>query len=506
MTKDKVLLLILDGVGINKEYTGNAVYLSKTKNLDTLINTYPYTELGASEQYVGLDKGQLGGSEVGHLTIGAGKVVLSDLTRINKAIKEKSFYKNKILLSAFSKVKKGNALHLIGLLSDGGVHSHMKHLFALLDVVKQKNLPKVFIHVFSDGRDTHPKSILTYLSKLKEYISKLNLLDVVEIASISGRFYGMDRDNRWDRLEKVYSLLVEGKGNFTDSKAVFIKQSYRQGITDEYFIPTLFDKDGLIKNKDTIIYFNFRSDRAREFTRLFVDKKFKIFKTKKLDINFYTLTQYDSTFKNINVVFPPLKVNVGLGQIISKAGFKQLRAAETEKYAHVTYFFNQGQEFPNKGETRIVVPSPKVLTYDLKPKMSLLDLMKKLIPEVKKNYKLMVVNFANGDMVGHTGNLSAAITAIETMDNCVLKLLKAVDKNTTVIITADHGNCDEMSFSDRSISTSHSLSKVPFILVSDKFNLNKIIKKPSLANIAPTILDILDIKKPKNMAQSLLKK
>jgi len=409
-------------------------------------------------------------------------------------------------LQAFSKVKKNNALHLIGLLSDGGVHSHIKHLFALLDVVKQKKLKKVYIHVFADGRDTHPKSILTYLGKLKEHISKLKLLDVVEIASISGRFYGMDRDNRWDRLEKVYSLLVEGKGNLTDSKSVFVKQSYRQGVTDEYLVPTLFDKNGTIKNKDTVIYFNFRSDRAREFVKSFTDKKFNMFKTKKLDINFYTLTQDDASFKNVKVIFPPLKENIGLGQIISKAGFKQLRAAETEKYAHVTYFFNQGQEFPNKGEKRILVPSPKVLTYDLKPEMSLLVLMKKLLPELKKDYKLMVVNFANGDMVGHTGHIDAAIKGIETMDDCVGKVLKTVDKNTTVIITADHGNCDEMIFRDHSISTSHSLNKVPFILVSDKYNLNNKVKKPSLANIAPTILDILDMKIPNGMNKSLLKK
>jgi len=506
MNKEKVLLLILDGVGVNKVYSGNAPSIANTKNLDALIKSCPYTELGASEDYVGLDKGQLGGSEVGHLTIGAGKVVLTDLTRINKAIKDKSFYKNKTLLNAFSKVKKENALHLIGLLSDGGIHSHINHLFSLLDLVKKNKLNKVFIHVFGDGRDVSQKSLLTYISKLKEYLEKLKLNDVVEIASISGRFYGMDRDNKWDRLEKVYSLLVEGKGNIEDSKAVFIKKSYKKGITDEYLTPTLFRKDGLIKNKDTVIYFNFRSDRARAFTRLFIDSSFKDFKTKKLNVNFYTLTQYDSKFKKANVIFTPLKPNIGIGQIISKLGYKQLRAAETEKYAHVTYFFNQGQEKPNKGEDRILVPSPKVKTYDLMPEMSLLPLMKKLLPSLKKDYKLMVINFANGDMVGHTGNISSAVKALEVMDKAVGQILKTIDNKTTLIITADHGNCDEMVFEDKSISTSHSLNKVPFILVSKNYDLNYKIKNPSIANIAPTILDILDIKKSKDMFESLLKK
>lgn len=502
----KVLLLILDGVGVNKEYSGNAPYLAKTKTLDNLISNNPYLELGASEEHVGLSKGQIGGSEVGHLTIGAGKIIFSDLMRINQAIKDRSFHKNKTLQKAFLNVKKNNSLHLIGLLSDGGVHSHINHLFSLLDVVKEKKLTSVFIHVISDGRDTPSKTILNYLSKLKEYIYKQKLENIVEIASISGRFYSMDRDHKWDRIEKAYSLMVEGKGNLDDSKSVFVKKSYKLGITDEFLVPTLFVKEGVIKNNDTVLFFNFRSDRARALTSAFTDNSFKGFKRKKVNVNFYTLTQYDKNFKNANYIFPPQKPAEGLGQIISKKGFKQLRAAETEKFAHVTYFFNQGEEKPLKGEERILVPSPKVRTYDLKPEMSLLELMKKLIPAIKKDYKLMVVNFANGDMVGHTGNINAAVSCLETMDNSIAQILKTIDKNTTLIITADHGNCDEMIYEDKSISTAHSLNKVPFILVSTKFSLRQDIENPSLANIAPTILDLLDIKIPKDMSPSLLEK
>jgi len=506
MNDQKVLLLILDGVGVNKEYSGNAAYLAKTKNLDYLIKKYPYLELGASEEHVGLSKGQIGGSEVGHLTIGAGKLILSDIERINSSIKDKSFFKNKQLNQAFLKVKKNNSLHLIGLLSDGGVHSHINHLFALIDLVKIKKLKKVYLHLFGDGRDVGPKTIQKYISSLNEYIYNKKLEDVVELASISGRYYSMDRDHKWDRIERAYNVIVQGKGVLQESKAVFIKNSYKKGVTDEFLIPTLFKEDGVIKDKDTVIFFNFRSDRARAITSSLIEKSFKHFKTKKLDLNFYSFTEYDKNFKNLKVIFPPLKQNTGLGQIISKLGYKQLRAAETEKYAHVTYFFNQGQEKPNKGEDRILVPSPKIATYDLVPEMSLLKLMKKIIPAIKKDYKLMVINFANGDMVGHTGSISSTIKSLEIIDQSIEKIIKAIDKKTTLIITADHGNCDEMIYPDKTISTAHSLSKVPFVLVSDKFYLDKTIKKPNLTNIAPTILDILNEKIPKDMSKSLLKK
>ncbi len=507
MNSKKVVLLILDGVGVNKEYDGNAIGLAKTKTLDKLADNYPYLEIGASEQYVGLPKEQLGGSEVGHTTIGAGHIIDSDIVRINNTIKNKTFYKNKNLLSILNKVKSKNKLHLVGLLSDGGVHSHINHLLAILDVVKKKNIKNVYLHLFSDGRDVTSKSLLKYIIKLKYHLTKLNLLEKVQIGSISGRYYGMDRDNRWDRLSKVYHLITKGEGNVNDSIDAFIKISYKKGVTDEFLTPTLFDKNSLVKTNDTVLFFNFRSDRAREFTKAFVDPKFNKFKRKRVKVNFASLTQYDSKIKNIKVIFPPIKVIPGLGQILSKKGYNQLRVAETEKFAHVTYFFNQGQEFPNKGEDRILIHSPKVKTYDLEPEMSAIKLTDKLISKLKKNYKLVVVNYANGDMVGHTGNIKAATKAIEVIDRCISKVIKAIDKDTIVIVTADHGNCDQMLFNDYSISTSHSLNKVPFILYSKTNDYKlKSIKNANLSNIAPTILDIMDIKIPTNMEKSLLKK
>ena len=507
MNNKKILLLILDGMGVYKPYYGNAIYDAKTPTLDKLIYDYPNIELGASEQYVGLPKGQIGGSEIGHAAIGSGYIIESDIVKINNAIKNKSFYKNKVLLNSFKNLKANNSLHLIGLLSDGGVHSHINHLFALLDAIKKNKIKnKVYLHIFTDGRDVPPKSAIKYITKLKHKISVLGLMKTVNIASVSGRFYSMDRDNRWARLEKIYNVMVNGIGNYADSINEFIRKSYSKAITDEFLVPTLLNRHGIVKNNDTIIYFNFRSDRARELTRAFTDSKFNLFKTKKMKVNFVSFTPYDSNFKNVKVMFPKQKHKPGLAAIISKKGYKQLRVAETEKFAHVTYFFNLGLEKPYPKEERILVPSPKVKTYDLKPEMSAEKITDKLIPKLKKDYKLYVVNFANGDMVGHTGVLKAAIKGVETIDKCVSKILKNVTDDTVVLVTADHGNCDEMVNPDKSISTSHSLSKVPFIIVSkDKYNL-KSLKTASIANITPTILDILDLKIPNYMLASLLKK
>jgi 2,3-bisphosphoglycerate-independent phosphoglycerate mutase len=332
------------------------------------------------------------------------------------------------------------------------------------------------------------------------------LLDKVKIASLSGRYYGMDRDNRWDRQKLVYELLTEGKGNYEHSIAYYIKSSYKKAITDEFLIPTLFEKEGIVKDSDTIIFFNFRSDRAREFTKMFVDHTFNNFKRKKIKTNFYTLTQYDSKIKNAKVIFPPVKPNDGIAKILSKKKLKQLKIAETEKYAHVTYFFNQGKDKPYEYEDRILVPSPKVKTYDLKPEMSANQITKKLLPKLKQNYSLYVVNFANGDMVGHTGNLSATISAVETVDKCVGQIVKNVDKNTYIIITADHGNCDEMVLDNGEISTAHSLNKVPFMIITNRDIQLKSNNKLSLANIAPTVLDLLGIPIPKSMEESIIKK
>jgi 2,3-bisphosphoglycerate-independent phosphoglycerate mutase len=500
---NKILFLILDGVGINKDYPGNAVTQANTPCFNKLLKEYPNITLGASEEFVGLPKGQMGSSEVGHFTFGAGKVVDSEIVRIDKAINNGEFYRNQILNDELSKIKGFQALHIAGLLSDGGIHSSINHLFALLEVVSRyNNISQVYLHIFTDGRDTSPNSSKEYISKLQE---RIKLTPKVQIASICGRYYGMDRDNRWDRQKKLYNLIVNGIGERENDIVKYIDNSYSQGVTDEFLIPTLFNENGLIKDKDTMIFFNFRSDRAREFTRMFVDKSFDSFLTKKMSVNFITFTEYDSKFKNIKVLFPPLKQQPGLGQIISKLGYNQLRIAETEKYAHVTYFFNLGDEHPNKREDRILVPSPGVSTYDLKPEMSAKIITSRLLETLNKDYKLTVVNFANGDMVGHTGNISAAIKAMETVDQCLEIIFKKVDlDNTTVIVTADHGNCDEMLLPDGKTSTSHSLNKVPFIVVSKKEHKLRTDKELSIANVAPTILKLLDEKVPEYMAEDLL--
>lgn len=498
----KVILLVLDGVGINKAYSGNAVSLANMPTFDLLKKANPYTKLGASEKFVGLPEGQMGSSEVGHSTFGAGRIMDSEIVRINKEIKSGNFAKNKVLTKELKKIKGAQRLHLVGLLSDGGIHSHKDHFYALLDIIKKyNNISQIYLHLFTDGRDTDPKSGQYFLEELLKQKNKK-----MSIASISGRYYGMDRDNHWDRLKKVYDLLVYGKGSISkDDPIDFIENSYNSGITDEFLEPTLFDTSGIIKDKDTILFFNFRSDRARQFTKMFVDKRFDVFNTKKINVNFVTLTEYDSKIKNLKVMYPPEKQQPGLGQIISKLGYKQLRLAETEKFAHVTYFFNLGQEKPNKKEDRILVPSPGVLTYDQKPEMSVKIITQKLVENINKDYKFILVNFANGDMVGHTGNIKAAIKALETIDQCLSLILKKIDiDNTTLIITADHGNCDVMLNKDGSVNTAHSLNKVPFIIISkEKYNL-KLDKEYSIANIAPTILKILDLKVPNYMEDDLL--
>lgn len=498
----KVILLVLDGVGINKAYSGNAVTLANMPTFDLLKKSNPYTKLGASEKFVGLPEGQMGSSEVGHSTFGAGRIMDSEIVRINKEIKSGNFAKNKVLTKELKKIKGAQRLHLVGLLSDGGIHSHKDHFYALLDIIKKyNNISQIYLHLFTDGRDTDPKSGQYFLDELLKHKNKK-----MSVASISGRYYGMDRDNHWDRLKKVYDLLVYGKGSISkDDPIDFIENSYNSGITDEFLEPTLFDTSGIIKDKDTILFFNFRSDRARQFTKMFVDKRFDVFNTKKINVNFVTLTEYDSKIKNLKVMYPPEKQQPGLGQIISKLGYKQLRLAETEKFAHVTYFFNLGQEKPNKKEDRILVPSPGVLTYDKKPEMSVKIITQKLIENINKDYKFILVNFANGDMVGHTGNIKAAIKALETIDQCLSLILKKIDlDNTILIITADHGNCDVMLNKDGSVNTAHSLNKVPFIIISkEKYNL-KLDKEYSIANIAPTILKILDLKVPNYMEDDLL--
>ncbi|MFA5745259.1 MAG: 2,3-bisphosphoglycerate-independent phosphoglycerate mutase [archaeon] len=500
--KNKMLLIILDGVGVNKTYPGNAVTLSNMPVYNNLKAIYPNVTLGASEEYVGLPKKQIGSSEIGHFTIGAGRIIDSEIVRIDKAISTGEFFKNKLLNTELTNIKGFQSLHIVGLLSDGGVHSSINHLFALLELVNRyNNLSQVYLHLFTDGRDVDPRSAKIYVAEVQKRIAGNHK---ISIASICGRYYGMDRDNRWDRQKKLYNLIVNGIGERETDPIAYVDNCYAKEITDEFLTPTLFNENGLIKANDTIIFFNFRSDRAREFTKLFVDKSFDKFQTKKMNINFITFTEYDSKLKNIKVLFPPSKQPEGLGKIISELGYKQLRVAETEKYAHVTYFFNQGDEHPYKREDRILISSPSVSTYDQKPDMSAKIITQKVIETLPNDYKLTVVNFANGDMVGHTGNLEATIKALETVDQCLEQIMKRVNlENTTVIITADHGNCDEMLTKDGKISTAHSLNKVPFILVSNKEYKLREASECSIANIAPTILKILEEKVPEYMAEDL---
>jgi 2,3-bisphosphoglycerate-independent phosphoglycerate mutase len=500
---NKLLLIILDGVGINKPYPGNAVTLANMPSFNSLRTNYPNMLLGASEEYVGLPKKQMGSSEVGHFTIGAGRIIDSEIVRIDKAIRTGEFYKNIVLNAELQKIKGFQALHVVGLLSDGGVHSSINHLFALLEVInRHNNLSQVYLHLFTDGRDVDPKSSKLFVSELLKRIAGNNR---IHIASICGRYYGMDRDNRWDRQKKLYNLIVNGIGERSSDPLSYIEYCHSKEITDEFLPPVLFNENGLIKNNDTVIFFNFRSDRAREFTKMLMDKSFDKFQTKKMFLNFLSFTEYDSKFKNVKVLFPPEKQKAGLGKIISELGYKQLRIAETEKYAHVTYFFNLGEEHPYKKEDRILVPSPSVATYDLKPEMSAKIITQRLIDKLNEDYKLIVVNFANGDMVGHTGDIQATVKGLEIVDQCLEQIMKRVNlDNTTVIITADHGNCDEMITSDHKV-TCHSINKVPFILISNKeHKLRADNHESSIANVAPTILKLLGEEVPKYMSEDLL--
>ncbi len=485
-----LLLCILDGVGINKNIKGNAYKLANTPNLDMLFKKYPNSKLEASGEKVGLPKGQMGNSEVGHSNIGAGRIVYQGIQLINEEIKNKNFYKNENILEMFDYVKKNKSkLHLMGLVSDGGVHSSMKHIQALIDMC-YKNKIEFYLHIFTDGRDTLPNSSLSY-------IESLDLKNGV-IASISGRYYAMDRDNRYDRIEKAYDVIT-GK---SDSKYISVKEAiksnYENNITDEFILPGLIDKDGIVNDNDGVIFFNFRPDRLRELGSALSNKDFKCFKRKK-EVNIKLLTMMPVSEEVVNkTIFELNKLPNTLGEYISKLGYSQLRIAETEKYAHVTYFFDGGKELELEKCKRILIPSPKVATYDLKPEMSAYEITDKLLEDM--NYDVIILNFANGDMVGHTGNLDAAIKAVETLDECVYKLYqKIVELKGTMIITADHGNCEEMIDANNNVLTSHTTNKVPF-LVTKECKL----KNGKLGDIAPTILYLLNEKIPKEMTGEVL--
>lgn len=487
------VLCILDGVGIRKEEKGNSVLLAKTPTLDYLFKTYPNSLLQASGTSVGLPSGQMGNSEVGHLNIGAGRVVYQPLQFITKNIEDKTFFENKNLLDAIEHSKKNNSkLHICGLLSDGGIHSHMKHLFALLDMCKKENITNVYLHLFTDGRDTLPRCATKFFDELNKKIKEVN---IGTIATISGRYYAMDRDNNYDRIKKSYDAIVFGNAKKYDNYTDLLNDNYSNNIDDEFVLPGVIDSNGTIESKDSIIVFNYRPDRLRELFSSITNKNFNFFETKKLeDIKLVTMMPVSSEVICTNAYNLPVLENT-LGEYISDKGLKQLRIAETEKFAHVTYFFDGGEDKKLKNCDRILIPSPKVATYDLKPEMSAYEITDTLINKIE-NYDLVILNYANGDMVGHTGNLEASIKAVETLDDCLKKLhdkIKEIDGN--LLIIADHGNCEYMIDDDGNKVTSHTTSLVPCILCNNNYSL----KDGALCDVAPTILKIMNIDIPKEM-------
>ncbi|MCY6371083.1 2,3-bisphosphoglycerate-independent phosphoglycerate mutase [Clostridium ganghwense] len=504
MAKNPVMLMILDGFGISNYEDGNAVRIAKHPNFNSLWNKYPHTEIGASGLAVGLPDGQMGNSEVGHLNIGAGRVVYQALTRITKSIEDRDFFENEALVKAVDNaIKNNSSLHLLGLLSDGGVHSHIDHLKGLLLFAKEKGLEKVYVHAFLDGRDTPPSSAIKYVEEIEDYMSEIG---VGAIATVSGRYYAMDRDNRWERVELAYNALALGKGEYASSAKEAIERSYHDNKTDEFVLPTVITKGDksidIIKNGDSVIFFNFRPDRARELTRSLNDKVFDGFKRNNLDLTFVTMTEYDKTIENVEVAFKPEAYLNTLGEYISKLGKKQLRIAETEKYAHVTFFFNGGVEKANPDEDRALIPSPKVATYDLKPEMSAYEVTEELLNRLDTDeYDVIILNYANPDMVGHTGVVDAAVKAVETVDECLGKVVdKILEKNGTVFITADHGNCEQMiDYSNGNPMTAHTTNLVPFVYVSKEAEGKELRKGGILADIAPTMLTAMEEEIPSEM-------
>nr|WP_320049823.1 2,3-bisphosphoglycerate-independent phosphoglycerate mutase [uncultured Desulfuromonas sp.] len=495
-----VVLTILDGWGINPNRENNAVALAETPFLDELFQRYPKSQLDASGLAVGLPEGQMGNSEVGHLNIGAGRIVYQDLTRISKSIDDGDFFSNEVLCDAIEYTKQqGGALHLMGLLSDGGVHSLNTHLYALVQMAKAKGLEQIYIHAFMDGRDTPPRSGANYLQQLDEQLLQLGC---GKVATISGRFYVMDRDQRWDRVEQAYRAMVNGQGETYPSTAAAIEASYANDVGDEFVLPCLIEGGKAISDGDGIIFFNFRADRAREISRAFTTKDFDGFtRDTQLNLSRYVcMTEYEEQLR-LPVAFPTESYANILAQTVSDAGLKQLHIAETEKYAHVTFFFNGGTETSYAGEDRILVPSPKdVATYDLKPQMSAEEVTRQVTEQIRANtYDLIILNFANPDMVGHTGILSAAITAMETVDRCVKQVVDAtLNQGGCLLITADHGNCEQMADATGSPHTAHTSNPVPLLYVS-KQTSNTSLQAGKLADLAPTLLELLNLPKPAEM-------
>ena len=495
MSNGKVALIILDGYGIGEPNDGNAIYMAQTPVMDGLLQRWPHTKLSASGLDVGLPDGQMGNSEVGHTNIGSGRVVFQDLPRITKAIEDGTFFENPVYAAALDNAANGKALHILGLLSDGGVHSHIRHILAMVKMAHDRGIARVYLHCFLDGRDVSPTSGADFVAEAQKKCAELG---VGKIATVMGRYYAMDRDKRWDRLERAYDAMVYGEGIQNPDPVAAIRESYQNGVTDEFVEPVVCDKEGTISDNDAIIFFNYRPDRAREITRAFVDPAFDGFQREYFPVTYVCNTEYDATMPNVLVAFPRITIHNGLGEYLSKLGLTQLRIAETEKYAHVTFFFNGGVEAPYPGEDRVLVASPKVATYDLQPEMSAYEVTEKCVERIESGaYDVMILNFANCDMVGHTGNYDAAVKAVETVDECVGKVVEATLKMGGIaMITADHGNAEQMLQSDgKSPMTAHTTNVVPFILCGAGTEL----REGRLADIAPTILDVMGLEKPTEM-------
>lgn len=505
--KKPTVLVIMDGYGIAPASESNAISVANTPRLDKIFAENPYTIIGASGMAVGLPDGQMGNSEVGHTNMGAGRVVYQSLTRITKATQDGEFESNEVLLNAIENVKKnGSALHIMGLLSNGGVHSLNEHLYAMLEMAKKNNVEKVFVHAFMDGRDVPPSSGKDFI---KECLAKMEEIGIGKIATVEGRYYAMDRDTNWDRVEKAYSAMVYGEGNTACCAVKAMEDSYANGVTDEFVIPVVIDGAEPIKANDSVVFMNFRPDRAREITRTFVDPDFTGFERKNgcFPVFFVCMTEYDAEMPNVEVAFKPQELNNTFGEYLSSLGKTQLRIAETEKYAHVTFFFNGGVEEQFEGEDRVLVASPKVATYDLQPEMSAPEVCEKVVDRIKSgNYDAIILNFANCDMVGHTGVFEAAVKAVEAVDECVGKVIDAVNEmGGMALITADHGNADKMIDEEGKPFTAHTTNPVPLCVVGYDCKLKQ--EGGKLSDLVPTMLEMMNIPQPKEMTgESLIEK
>jgi len=497
MAKSPIALIIMDGFGLRSESEGNAIMAAKKPNLDKYMKEYPNTQLQASGLYVGLPDGQMGNSEVGHTNIGAGRIVYQMLVKISKDIEDGTIRKNKALKDAMDAARdNGKKLHFMGLLSDGGVHSHNEHLYGLIEMAKAEGVKDIYIHTFHDGRDVPPTSGVEYMRQL---VDKTKEIGAGKVATIAGRFYAMDRDNAWDRVEKAYDALVKGEGIQENDPVEAIEHSYANGVTDEFIIPTVVDKNGMIEEGDSVIMFNFRPDRARQITRTFVDPEFKGFEREYFKVNYVCMAQYDASMPNVTVAYPPEQLHMTFGEYISKLGMTQLRIAETQKYAHVTFFFNGGEERQFEGEDRILIKSPDVETFDLKPEMSAYEVCDAVCEAIdSEKYDVIILNYANCDMVGHTGIFDAAVKAVEAVDECVGRMVdRILAHGGKAIITADHGNADCLIDPVTKASfTAHTTNPVPMILIGEG---DVKLHEGALCDLCPTMLDMMGIKQPAEM-------